>query len=84
MVFMNPTKYHQNPTKDFGDGADKIFNENVSKSHNSVINHQTKTGLHSAQLGIVLINPTKFYRNQTIVLEKSCRQNFLKKYFHFP
>ena len=38
--------------------ADKMLNANISKSHNSTINHWTGTGLQYAQLGMVLINRT--------------------------
>jgi hypothetical protein len=41
--------------------------------------------LVTAQLGIVLINPTKFHQYLTKGFEeKPCEQNFQRKYFKVP
>ena len=63
---------------------DKIFNANISKCHNSAKNHRTGTGLRYAQLGMVLINPTKFHQNPTKGFGETLRTKFSMQIFQSP
>jgi hypothetical protein len=65
-IFINPTKIYENPTKGFWrNTVNKMFNWNISKSHNSAKNQLTRPGLQYAQQGMVLIIRTKFYWSST-------------------
>ena len=53
----------------------------MSKGHNSAKNHQTGTRLAYAQLGMILINPTKFNGYPTKGYGETAWTNFQWKYF---
>ena len=79
MVLINPTKSLQKYNQGFWrNRADKIFNANIwSKSNNSAKIIEPERDLVNPQLGMVLINPTKFFSNSDKnVLKKSREQRF--------
>ena len=62
--------------------ADKTSNANISKSHNSIKNHQTRTRLGQfIKLEALYISILQsFIKIQSRVLKKLCAQNFQWKY----
>ena len=85
IVLINPTKFHQNPTKGFEETARTKFSMEIFQSPITppkII--EPEQDQVNAQLGMVLINPTKFHQNPTKGFGETARTKFSMEIFQSP